>query len=116
MSRPVKSETASPGSALSQLLAAEANAELRLAEARAEAAAIEAEGTRVAAARLGAVESELLELARKLEGVLEAERQARLAALAARGQAGAEALARARGPRRAALVEEVIEAVLVEVA
>jgi len=66
--------------------------------------------------RLAAVDSELLALARKLEEVLEAERQARLAALAADGTAGAEAIARACGPRRAALVEEVVEAVLVEVA
>jgi hypothetical protein len=116
MSRAARPETAPPGTALSQLLAAEANAELRLDEARAAAAVIEAEAARLAGTRLAAVDSELLELARRLEQVLEAERQARLAALAAGGAAGTEALARARGPRRAALVEEVIEAVLVEVA
>jgi hypothetical protein len=116
MSRPPKRETALPGSGLAQLLAAEANAELRLAGARAEAAAIEAEAERAAEARLGAVESELRDLALGLEAVLEAERVTRLAAVAASGDALTEALARARGPRRAALVAEVIEAVLVEVA
>lgn len=115
MSRPARRETALPGSALSQLLAAEANAELRLAEARAEAAAVEAEAERTAEARLGAVDSELQALARQLEAVLEAERRARMQALATGDEAAMEAFARARGPRRDALVEEVVEAVLTEV-
>lgn len=116
MARIAGAEAHAPGGALAQLLAAEANADLRLAEARAEAEAIEAEGERAAAARLDAVEAELRDLARELEATLEAERTARMAALASGGDAALAAFERARGPRRAELVAEVVAAVLEEVA
>ena len=116
MTRTARGDSLPPGSALARLLAAEGDASRRLEEARAGAAAIEAEGERAAAQRLAAVEVVLARLADELESDLARVRTERLAALVSTGAAALAVLESALHSGREPLVAGIVEAVLEDLA